>query len=152
VDGPHYRVPPSADPRCLGFREPTVADEDALAAWLARDVCPAELSEQGRREALMARCRAERIEPPTPRRVERVLASARSRAASTSPPAALDRLSADAVARLEALATADRGVDGRGMLAELKPDPGPLGLPTLLRELDKLDRLRAVGLAPGLVR
>jgi hypothetical protein len=100
----------------------------------------------------MARCRAERIEPPTPRRVERVLASARSRAASTSPPAALDRLSADAVARLEALATADRGVDGRGMLAELKPDPGPLGLPTLLRELDKLDRLRAVGLAPGLVR
>ena len=60
----------------LGFREPTVADEDALAGWLAREVCPTELSEARRREALAARCRAERIEPPTPGRVDRILASA----------------------------------------------------------------------------
>jgi len=36
--------------------------------------------------------------------------------------------------------------DGPGLLAELKADPGRLGLETLLRELDKLQQVRAVGL------
>jgi hypothetical protein len=31
----------------LGFREPTVEDEDRLAAWLAEDVCPSELAAGG---------------------------------------------------------------------------------------------------------
>jgi hypothetical protein len=30
----------------LGFHEPTVADEDNLAVWLAEDVCPVELSKR----------------------------------------------------------------------------------------------------------
>src|SRR5205807_412386 len=54
------------------------------------------------------------------------------------------------VLRLEGLVAADRDIEGRGLLAELKSDPGRLGLPTLLRELDKLERIRAVGLDPGL--
>ena len=36
------------------------------------------------------------------------------------------------------------------MLAELKEDPGPLGLKTLFREVGKLRRVRAVGLPPAL--
>jgi len=50
--------------QALGFRESTVADEDRLAAWLAAEVCPVELREEALREAVAARCRAERIEPP----------------------------------------------------------------------------------------
>ncbi len=52
--------------KALGFREATVGDEDKLAGWLAEQVCPVELSEDRLREALLARCRAEHIEPPLP--------------------------------------------------------------------------------------
>jgi uncharacterized protein DUF4158 len=61
----------------LGFREPTVEDEDRLAAWLADEVCPVELSEDRLREAVVARCCAEHIEPPRSSRVERVLGNAK---------------------------------------------------------------------------
>ncbi len=60
----------------LGFREATVGDEDELTRWLAAEVCPLELSDERRREALVARCRAKRIEPPAPSRIERVLGRA----------------------------------------------------------------------------
>jgi len=57
------------------------------------------------------------------------------------------RLSADAVERLEEPAGTARGdvAGGRGLLAELKADPGPLGLETLLAEIAKLGRVRAIG-------
>ena len=48
----------------FGFRECTVEDEGRLIAWLADEVCPVELSEERRRDALLARCRAERLEMP----------------------------------------------------------------------------------------
>jgi Domain of unknown function (DUF4158) len=64
--------------RALGFRECTAGDEDKLAGWLAEEVCPVELGERRLREALLARCRAERLEPPGPSRVERVLGTART--------------------------------------------------------------------------
>ncbi len=134
----------------LGFREPTVADEDTLTAWLATEVCPTELSEDRRREALIARCRAQRIEPPTPGRVERMVASAQEACDQQLTVRTSERLSSDAVLRLEGLVAADRDVEGRGLLAELKSDPARLGLPTLLRELDKLELIRTVGLDPDL--
>jgi hypothetical protein len=59
----------------FGFREFTRGDEDKLAGWLAEEVCPVELRDQQLREALLVRCRAERIEPPG--RVDRIIGSAR---------------------------------------------------------------------------
>jgi hypothetical protein len=53
-----------------------VGDEDKLADWLAAEVCPAELNRDRLRVALLARCRRERIEPPGPSRVERILGAA----------------------------------------------------------------------------
>jgi hypothetical protein len=47
----------------FGFREFTRGDEDKLAGWLAEEVCPVELRDQQLREALLVRCRSERIEP-----------------------------------------------------------------------------------------
>ena len=56
-------------------------------------------------------------------------------------------MSAFCVARLEGVVT--EGTD-RGLLAELKSDPGQVGLETLLREVDKLTAIRALGLPAGL--
>jgi hypothetical protein len=58
----------------FGFREFARGDEDKLAAWLAEEVCPVELRDPQLREAVLVRCRAERIEPPG--RVDRIIGSA----------------------------------------------------------------------------
>ncbi|MCA1680568.1 MAG: DUF4158 domain-containing protein [Actinobacteria bacterium] len=62
----------------FGFREAAVADEEHWTVWLQREVCPVELSEERVRDALLRRCRSERVEPPGSSRIERVLGSARA--------------------------------------------------------------------------
>jgi TnpA family transposase len=78
----------------------------------------------------------------------------------------VSRLSADSISRLEELVAADGATgeasaegdvaedaaavgSGPGVFAELKADPGQLGLETLLKETDKLERVRALGLPAG---
>jgi hypothetical protein len=132
----------------LGFREVTVGDEDKLAVWLAEEVCPTELGEDRLREALLARCRAERIEPPGPSRIERILGSARAASEQAFCARTVERLPAATVAKLLELVDEDddRVAAGPGVLAELKADPGRLGLETMLTEIGKLGRIRDLGL------
>jgi len=138
----------------LGFREPTVEDEDHLAAWLAAEVCPVERSDDRLREALLARCRAERLEPPAGSRIERLLGNARASFERQFTATIAGRLPAAAVERLECL-LGDAGVEtvlgqDASFLTELKADPGQLGLETLLKEISKLERVRAIGLPADL--
>jgi len=132
----------------LGFRPATRADEQALADWLATDVAPFEASDERLREALLARCRTERLEPPG--RPDRLIASARATAADRFCAVTVARLDPAVAARLEALvAEVDPGAAAlgeRGLLAELKADPGRASLETLLGEIDKLERVRGLGL------
>jgi Domain of unknown function (DUF4158) len=60
----------------LGFRECSVSDADKLTEWLSANVCVAERRQELARDEFLARCRAERIEPPAPGRVDRVVRSA----------------------------------------------------------------------------
>ena len=138
----------------LGFREPTVGDEDKLADWLAAEVCPAELNRDGLRLALLARCRQEQIEPPGPSRVERMLGTAETVSQRRFTTRTAARLTPDAAARLRELIAADdpanAGAGGSGFLQELKADPGQPGLETLLGEIAKLERVTSIGLPAGL--
>lgn len=131
----------------LGFREPTRADEERLIGWLAAEICPVELTDEGLKSSLWARCRAERIEPPG--RTDRILGSARNRFEQQFCALIEGRLTAEAAARLEELIVgtdpAEAG-SGRESFAELKADPGRLGLGTLLEEMTKLSRVRNIGL------
>jgi hypothetical protein len=136
-----------------GFREPTVGDEDKLIVWLAGEMCPVELSRDRLREALLARCREEKIEPPQPARIERLLGAAEAMFERQFTSATRQRLPAEAIARLEELiAVDDADVVGgrRSFLQELKQDPGPIQLDTLLTEITKLERVTAIGLPAGL--
>ena len=74
-------------------------------------MAPDEVSEDRLREALLARCRAEHIEPPG--RTERIIAAARSAASDGFCATTVSRLGAEAADRLELLA-ADDGEDGQG--------------------------------------
>lgn len=58
----------------FGFRVFTRGDEDKMIVWLADEVCPSELNEDRQRDAVLARCRAEKIEPPG--RMARIIGSA----------------------------------------------------------------------------
>lgn len=148
--------------RALQFRECTVADAEALTGWLAEQVCPSELSPDRQRQALLLRCRSQRIEPPTPGRAERIISAAAEAADRRFCATTVARLSASgAVARLEALVAPaddedeerDEGADDEvqaegpaGLLAEIKADPGRPGLDTFLDEVAKLRRVRSLGL------
>ncbi|MGH3843499.1 MAG: Tn3 family transposase [Pseudonocardiaceae bacterium] len=136
-----------------GFREPTLGDEDKLIVWLAGEMCPVELSRDRLREALLARCREEKIEPPRPARVERLLGAAVAMFEREFTSATIQRVPAEVIARLEELITVDDtdAVGGRrSFLQELKEDPGPVQLDTLLSEISKLERVKAIGLPVGL--
>ncbi len=139
----------------LGFREASREDEDRLVTWLAAEVCPSEFTEERLKAALLRRCRAERIEPPG--RIGRILGAAQTAFEQQFCDQTVARLAEPAIGRLEALVTdadALSGAEplggGRGALVELKADPGPLGLETLVTEIAKLERVRALGLPPDL--
>lgn len=70
-----------------------------LAGWLADEVAAVELADERLREALLARCRAERIEPPA--RVNRILGMARAAVAERFTATTASRLPPPTVLRLE---------------------------------------------------
>jgi hypothetical protein len=67
----------------LGFRECSVADADKLTEWLAVNVAHAERQQDRVREEPLRQCRAERIEPPSPGQVTRIVRSALHNAEQT---------------------------------------------------------------------
>ena len=135
----------------LGFRECSEADQDQLAGWLAREVCPSQLRREQLRDAVLARCRAVKMEPPTPGQIGRLVGSGIERFEESFCRTIEARLDAvDGVAdRLEQLIGGGTGSavgGGERFLYELKSDPGPLGTETFIKERAKLDRVRGVGL------
>lgn len=137
--------------QAYGFRDTTRSDENDLVAWLAAEVCPVELSRDRLREAVLLRCRQQRIEPPG--RIDRIVGAAVTASEQRFCARIVSRLPPLTATRLEELIAGNAaGVvpvgGGRGLLSELKADPGRLGLETLLGEIAKLERIRALGL-PG---
>jgi hypothetical protein len=137
----------------LGFRVFSRGDEDKMISWLAEEVCPSKLNEDRQREAVLARCRAEKIEPPG--RMSRIIGSANRIADERFCAVTVSRLSAEVAQSLWALIAEagepdDEDEDRPSFFTELKADPGKLGLETLLAEITKLKRVRAIGLPPDL--
>ncbi len=87
----------------LGFRQCSVADADELTGWLATNVCEAERRPELVRGELLARCRAEQIEPPAGGRVERIVRSALHQGEQVLTARILDQLPGEVAARLGAL-------------------------------------------------
>jgi len=137
----------------LGLRECTVADAEKLSAWLAEHVCHRERRPDRVREQLLGYLRVERIEPPAPTRLARVIGSA-LRAAEQSMTLRISGRIPDAVAtRMHALVAEASNdptdqTDGREVFAQIRTDPGNVSLKTCETETAKLAAIRAVGL-PG---
>lgn len=133
----------------LGFRECSVADADKLTEWLAGNVCEAERRPELVRDELLVRCRAERIEPPAPGRVDRIVRSALHQAEQRLTGRIVARLPVDVAGRLHALVAVDVPDEDTGedsVLALIKSVPGNVSLDSMLTEIRKLRAVRAIGL------
>jgi hypothetical protein len=132
-----------------GFRECSVPDAEMLASWLAEHVAAVERRQERVRDELIARCRTELIEPPTPDRVTEIVRSALHQAEQALLALIAERVDPPAVARLEALIVADDD-DEEDVLGVIKAAPGNVSLDTMLVEISKLEAIRAVGLPADL--
>lgn len=123
-----------------------------MTDWLAGELCPVELDERRLRDDLLARFREERIEPPGASRIDRILGSGRALFERQFTTGMVERLPAAAIEALERLVppVATGEVAAAGLLVELKGDPGKTGLSTNLAEIEKLERVRALGLPADL--
>jgi TnpA family transposase len=138
--------------RHLGFRECTADDAVKLTGWLADRICQTERRAGRVREELLAGCRAERIEPPSAGRCDRIIRSALHQAEQALTLRVSARLG-QASARLAELAAAadddDTGDGEPSALSLIKSVPGNVSLESMLTEIGKLNAVRAVGLPDG---
>jgi TnpA family transposase len=141
----------------LGFREATVEDGEALTEWLDERVLQQDRQIDRLKASVIDRCRALRIEPPTPDRIERLIRSAVHRHEEKFCSDLLTRLSADTQVQLNALLIPGEPLfepvgqeQGRTLLQELRADPGRASLESVRREIAKLERVRTLRLPLGL--
>jgi len=136
----------------LGFRECTGADADQLAAWLAENVAERERRPERVRGELLARCRGERIEPPSEGRIDRVVRSALRVGEEAVSSRAAGRLREGSKLRITALLAVDDESPAERRqwvaLATLKEAAGSVSLETMLSEIAKLLAVRAVDVGP----
>ena len=166
--------------RFLDVHEATLADEEAVVEWLCQQV----LAEQRQEDALIAsvytRCKDERIEPPTPDRVRRLVHTAIHRFDEQLCASIMQRLTTETRTYLDALlnvviaeaeereetmsteqdAHVEEGREAaplepapprpQSALHCLKQDAGPVGLERVLQESENLECIHQLGLPADL--
>ena len=124
------------------------AVETRFRRWLADDVLPREFGPSVLEEELSGWFARSRVTRPGAYRLNRILRSAQAAYDDAALQRVAERLDAGMRERLGAL-LADDG-DGTAY-ARLAADPGRAGLESLLAEIAKLERLRALALPSGLL-
>jgi Domain of unknown function (DUF4158) len=135
----------------VGFRRVTLDDAEELVGWLRREILPADHKAEHLQEAVLDWCRRNRIEPPTPSRIDRIVGSALKTYEADFFAASYERLPGPCCAAMDALLQTphDQGDDGvieATPFAELRGDPGRPSLESVLKEISKLQRIVALGL------
>ncbi|MFE4581331.1 DUF4158 domain-containing protein [Streptomyces chartreusis] len=113
----------------FGFRECSEDDQGQLAEWLAVELCGVELNRDRLADAVVARCRKDRLEPPAPGQIARLVGKAVNTFEERFCAATVGRLSAATRSRLDDLIAED---DGEGE----ESAGGGCGMPCLLRASD----------------
>ena len=130
----------------VGFRAFTAADAVTLDTWLRQAILPSEQNPPHLLEVVLDWCREHRIEPPTPQRLERLIRSALHRHESALfdtitrqlPPrtrAHFDRLIEPVESELPTEEACDDPAIVATVFSQLKTDPGPVGVASVLTEL-----------------
>ncbi|PHJ67303.1 transposase [Nostoc linckia z18] len=144
----------------FGFRTATMSDSEEISDWLIAFILPNEQRFEPLEEQTYQRFRLLQIEPPTSKQVERLIRSAISQYESNFCHHTFSKLSKETISQIEILLSteeSDNEADKQDSLklktsefAFLKTDAGPVGLGSFLTEIEKLKRIRTVGLPPDL--
>jgi len=140
----------------LGFRLPTVADSTVLTSWLDEQVGVQDRHLGRLIMVFLEKCRSQKIEPPSPARIERLVRSAVYAYDEKLCDSVSRCLSPEIRAKLKALLLPSRVApepEARlvpALLQELRGDAGPASLETVQQEMGKLDRVRALQLPDDL--
>jgi len=127
----------------LGFRESSNADADRLTAWLANEVCLTERDAGKVREALINRSLAERIEPPSEARIDRIVRAALHRSEVQLTRMTINALGDETCGRLDQLLLEPGS--GMAVFQLIRSGPAGVSLSTLLSEIKKLRAVRSLG-------
>ena len=150
--------------KLFGFRTATIADGEEMVDWLKAEIIPNEQRIEPITELVYQRWRELQIEPPTPGRVERLIRSAIAQHEADFCQQTLDKLTPEIIEQIDILLSTEEteelenaqsekrsiGKIKMSDLAFLKTDPGAVGLGSFLTEIEKLRRIRAVGLPTNL--
>ena len=135
----------------FGFRPATDEDAEMLTVWLVDEVASSGKRAELMVRAVLDRCRRDRIEPPSPGRIARLVGSARARFDDRFARLTVMRLSPAAIAGLNGLLEPDDDVEeSPSRLALLRRQPGAVGIESVLDELAKLDIVHGLDLPADL--
>ncbi len=138
----------------FGFREVTAADTNAAAHWLIDKVLPYTISSEAQYEGILQYFRESKIEPPSNKRLKRLLRSAQSRFEENLTKHIYEQLSPETILQIldlleikEAKSPDENGESQISNLAWLKTAPGSPNLETVENEINKLEILREIKLS-----
>ncbi len=164
----------------LSFHEATSQDEEAMVEWLCQHELAEQRQEEALIASVYAHCKESRIEPPTPDRVRCLVHTAIHRFDERLCATIVQRLSMETRTHLDALLTVvipeaeerkettstqqsthvEEGAEGapletalprpQSALHFLKQDAGPVGLGSVLQEIEKLERIHELELPADL--
>lgn len=112
----------------FNFRECSLGDQDKLIGWLAAEACPVEQRPEQLRASRLARCRLDRLIPPTSGQLDRIATSGMATFEQSFCSQTVQRLTTASQQLLEAMiSTADRavGMDGPSDTANSSRAPPP---------------------------
>ncbi|MBE9230078.1 DUF4158 domain-containing protein, partial [Phormidium sp. LEGE 05292] len=138
-----------------GFREATVADFHSLNEWLIEKVLIYDRNQQHLTETVYQRLRELKIEPPTSDRIERLIRSALHTEEQNFCATTSAQISEETKTKIDGILNKDKALEESTEsqpfdFNNLKADPGRVGLDSLLKEIEKLETIRQLGLSENL--
>ncbi len=138
----------------LGFHRVTVDDSEQLVDWLRREVFPVDHKSEHLQQAALDWCRRNRMEPPAPSRLERILRSALKAYENDFFIESSHKIPSECRVALDALLCVPEQGNGTSQettpFAELRADPGRVSLESVLKEIAKLEQIATLGLPDDL--
>ncbi len=147
--------------RLFNFRVASVQDSEEMGTWLIDEILPDEPKNEAIREFVYQRFRELHLEPPTQPQVERLIKRAIAKYEADFAEQILNKLTPEMTERIDVLLSTEETESDESAkqsdkklkmsdFAFLKTDPGAIGLGSFLTEIEKLKRIRAVGLPTDL--
>jgi hypothetical protein len=146
------------------FRTATIIDGEEMVDWLKAEIIPNEQRIETITELVYQRFRELQIEPPTEGRVNRLIKSAIASHETDFCTQTFNKLTSETIEQIDILLSTDEtneiedsesekrtfGKLRTSDFAFLKTDPGAVGLGSFLTEIEKLKRIRLMGLPSDL--